>query len=356
MEAFFKLLNAAIRGENAPEMSLTEEEWENVFKLAKKHTVIGLVFCAAMTLPPEMQPPRRVKVRMALLSEKIQARNSEMNAALPQLYADLKDMGLRSCLLKGQGIALLYPNPDMRQCGDIDMWVEGDWRTILKSLASRWKVGEVWYHHADVRVFGKSPQVEMHFYPSWMNSPIYNRRFHRYLAEKGPEQFGNFNEKLGCCVPTVEFNLVFSMLHIYRHLLSEGVGLRQLTDYFMILCHSNQQQRRHAMEQLRHLGLGDFVPSVMYVLHKCFALDDEFLLCPMESRGGSFLLEEVLAAGNFGFLDSRNKWRHNQNVFVKAIHRYQHLSRFVMYAPSEVLWSPYFKLRQFFWKRIHRFK
>lgn len=356
MNYFLQLLRYALYGDCPLEQPLDEQTWEEIFAIAKKHAVIGLVFDAAMSHPAALQPPRRVKVRMALLAEKIVSKNKVMTERAASLFATLKDMGLRSCLLKGQSLAMLYPKPELRQCGDIDMWVEGEYRNTLKKMQSKWNTGEVWYHHVDVDIFGKAPQVEVHFYPSWMNSPKYNRRFHKYLAEMGPAQFSNYNETLGCCVPTTEFNLVFNMIHIYRHLLSEGIGLRQLVDYCMILLHSNQEQRHHAMEQLEYLGIADFVPSVMYVMQECFCLEDGQLLCPPEDKGGSFLLDEVLTAGNFGRTDSRNKWRHNQNVFQKAIHRYQHLSRFVMFAPSEVLWSPYFKVRQFLWKKINRFK
>lgn len=189
-----------------------------------------------------------------------------------------------------------------------------------------------------------------------MNSPIYNRRLHRYFASCAETQFSNYNEALGCCVPTTGFNLVFNMIHIYRHLLLEGIGLRQLLDYAFVLRNSDPDQRADAMRTLRYLGIGDFVPSVMYVMKECFHLGDEWLLCSPESRGGSFLLDEILTAGNFGSKDSRNKWRHNQNRLQKAIHRYEHLSRFVMYAPSEVLWSPYFKIRQFIWKKIRHYR
>lgn len=358
---FLQLLRSALHADCPPLQSLDgqpldEQTWEEIFALAKKHAVIGVVFDAAMSLPVALQPPRRIKVRMALMAEKIVAKNRAMAQRTAPLFAALKDMGLHACLLKGQSLAMLYPKPELRQCGDIDVWVEGDCKDTLAKIQSKWATGEVWYHHVDVKAFPDKLTVEVHFYPSWMNSPVFNRRLHEYFSACAPAQFSNYNEALGCCVPTTGFNLVFNMIHIYRHLLLEGIGLRQLLDYAFVLRSSDRNQRDDAMRTLHKLGIGDFVPSVMHIMKECFHLDDELLLCAPESRGGAFLLEEVLTAGNFGKTDSRNKWRHGQNRLQKAVHRFQHLSRFVMYAPSEVLWAPCFKVWQFFWKKINRFK
>ena len=37
-------------------------------------------------------------------------------------------------------------------------------------------------------------------------------------------------------IPTVEFNIIFQLTHIYSHLMNEGIGLRQLVDYYYVLC------------------------------------------------------------------------------------------------------------------------
>lgn len=325
-------------------------------KLAKKHTVMGLVCQAAMSLPEEQLPPRRVKIRMALIAEKIAANNAAMNEQVRRIAAEFDSMGMRSCLLKGQGLSLLYPHPEYRQSGDIDLWVEGRRKDIINAVRRRWRTGEIWYHHADVFAFGRKASLEVHFWPTWMNSPVYNARIQKWFRAQAPLQFGNYNESLGCCTPVPEFNLVFNMVHIFRHVLLEGVGLRQLTDYYFVLMNSEAQERKNAYGLLCRFGAGHFVPSVMYILHLLFGIPDEYMLCAPDPVKGEFLLSEIMQAGNFGHADKRNKWRHDQSRLEKAIHRYEHLSRFVMFATSEVLWSPYFKINQFVWKKLNRYK
>lgn len=350
-------LPATLDGESPVDFAaLSEEEWKAVHTTAVNQTVIGLVYDGIMSLPAEQMPPRRIKVNFALLSEKIQNKNAAVSEHARQIYSAFRDMGIRSCLLKGQGLASLYPNPLRRQCGDIDLWVEGDRKDTINLLRSKWKVGEIWYHHADVRAFADKTSLEIHFYPSWMNSPRNNALVQNYFALQSDRQFSNYNATLGYSVPTDDFNLVYCMIHLYRHLLLEGVGLRQVIDYFYLLKSTEPESRAVAANVLDELGIGEFAPSVFYVLKTLFGLEEEYCFAPVDRNGGEFLLSEIVQSGNFGKRDSRNGWRHDQARAVKALNRYRHLKRFRNYARSEVYWAPYFKLKQLLWKKINAYR
>lgn len=362
-KAFIQLLRigmglpATLDGESPVDFArLTEDEWTEIQKTAVNQAVIGLIYDGIMSLPDDQRPPRKIKVNLALLSDKIKSKNAALSEHVVQIYSAFRDMGIRTCLLKGQGIAALYPDPLRRQCGDIDLWVEGERKDTIKLLRSKWKVGEIWYHHADVMAFADKTSLEIHFYPSWMNSPANNALMQKYFASQADRQFSNFNQTLGYCVPTYEFNLVYCMIHLYRHLLLEGVGLRQVIDYYFILKSSETQERTAAAATLVELGIGEFVPSVLYVLKNLFGLEDEYCFASVDNIGGEFLLSEIVLSGNFGKRDSRNGWRHDQARAVKAMNRFRHLKRFRRYARSEVCWAPYFKLKQFLWKKLNAYR
>lgn len=353
MSPFLQLLNIALGNRTRLDKDLSADEWQEVIESAKKQAVIGLVHRAMMVLPPEQMPERKQKVSLALLSEKISALNGKVNTHIKLLYQQCSDLNLRSCLLKGQGLAALYPCPDARQSGDIDMWVDADHETLIALARNRWPLGAVCYHHIDAKVFDKGPAVEFHIFPTWLNSPRHNRLFHKYLDEVKDRQFSNFNPQLGCNTPTVDFNLVFNMLHLYRHLLQEGIGLRQFIDYYYILRHSDEQSRKTAYGRLCELGLATFCGAVMYLLQELFFLDGGLMLCEPDAGRGEFLIREVELSGNFGTRDERNRYRRNQNIFLRAVNRMRHLSRYFSFATSEVLWAPYFKVRQYVWRLIN---
>lgn len=44
-----------------------------------------------------------------------------------------------------------------------------------------------------------------------------------------PDGFGEIT------VPTLSFNVIYILSHLYRHVFTEGIGLRQLLDYYFVI-------------------------------------------------------------------------------------------------------------------------
>lgn len=356
MSPFFQLLLIALGKRECLDAPLDAEQWEAVFELAKKQAVLGIVGHAVLNLPADQLPPRPIKVRFALVVEKIGMINSKMNEKAALISTQTRELGLESCVLKGQGVASLYPLPSLRQSGDIDLWVKGDYRHTLDVVGRRWKLGSVFYHHVDIRPFGDKTEVEVHFTPNWMNSPFTNRKLQAYFHKMQDAQFASFRDELGFAMPEAGFDCVFSAVHIFRHLLFEGIGIRQVMDYYHILLSSSVLDREAAFAELKALGLERFTGALMYVLQNFFELDDGYLLCPADPTYGEFLKEEILLSGNFGKYDERfSRIRKSDGLMKKAIKRIRRLPRFLLIAPSEVLWAPFFKAWQHIWKAVNRF-
>ena len=77
------------------------------------------------------------------------------------------------------------------------------------------------------------------------------------------EQFSHrvmLGEQGEIAIPTVEFNLIFQLTHIYAHLMNEGIGLRQLLDYYYVLCdfYKVYQKSSKITPSLFTLKKGDF--------------------------------------------------------------------------------------------------
>lgn len=354
-ESFLELLKIAIGESCRLEHDLGLEEWEEIVDIARKQAMLGIIYQAMLELPKDQTPPFKIRARLSALAEIISQRNKRLNEASAKLTEELDSMGMPSCLLKGQGLARFYANPQWRQCGDIDIWVNGEAKSVLDRISSKWKVSEVWYHHADIHPFEDKIEVELHFHPSWMNNPFANRRLQRLFDESFPTQAAHRLPELGFNVPTVEFDLFYNLLHIYRHILLEGVGLKQVLDYYHILKNSTEQQRLECAKLMKSFHMQRFSSGLMYVLHQLFDLDASFHICAESESYGNFLLEQIFKGGNFGRYDSRNHYRDSKNYFQKAVSRLRHLVRYIFIAPDEVLWAPYFKLLQFVWKRKNHY-
>ena len=266
--------------------------------------------------------------------------------------------GFHSVILKGQGIAALYPDASYRTPGDIDIWLEGGIERVLAYLRAIAPKCKVVYHHADFLPIDGT-EIEVHFTPSWMNSYFSNKTLQNFFRQFAKKIFYNDENIItsetgtrcykGIPVPSLAFNRVFILVHIYRHLFGEGIGLRQLMDYYYVLNQGfTEEERRETLHVLASLKMLRFAGAVMYVLQKVFGMDDKYLLLPPDEKEGRFLLNEILLAGNFGHHDKRIKRVANEGALHVFLRRTIRNLRFIRSYPSEVLWAPLFKIWHYF--------
>lgn len=327
----------------------SRDEWDMLFNVAAQHNLVAVTFPLIDELHDEELVPLGIYSRWAMMAEKVQEKNANMNKVCVKLFNLFKDNGMRSCVLKGQGAAALYPHPELRQCGDIDIWVDADRNTTLDFLRSHGGTGKVFYHHCEPHMV-KGISTEVHFLPSWMNAPIANRRLQKYFRRVAPAQFENYNPDLGFCVPTLQFQAVHMLIHIYRHVLDEGVGLRQLMDYYYVLKALTPEDRVKVLRDLDELKMKIFAAGIMYVLKMVFGIEDRLLLCEPDSRQGAFLLDEIMISGNFGRYDIRNKHEKNERRVMHAKRKITRSLRYLKYYPTEVIGIPYFMIKHYFWR------
>lgn len=342
------------------ERTPSADDWKAIYAVSQKQTVAGFVLSAIERLMIYgQQPSKKIILEWIGLSEKIRIKNQQVCLRCISLEKKFVNAGYKCCVLKGQGTALYYENPLCRQSGDIDLWVTKNGHTKVDDVRedvlefakeNGYKISQIDIKHSDIEFFKDVP-VEVHFMPSWMFNPFKNRKLQKYFAEHANKQFENFDANIGFTHTTVDFDLVFSLVHIYRHVFEEGIGLRQLLDYYHILLHSDVEQRNDAYKVLKEFGMSSFAGGVMWVMMKCFAMKDEYYLCEVNERHGSFLLSEIMIAGNFGHYDERIQRIDKNKHFKLGFIQLKRNLKFVSYYPSEVLWSPFWKLWHWCWRK-----
>ena len=254
-----------------------------------------------------------------------------------------------------------------RTPGDIDIWLFAGRDKVLDYVRRHVPDCKPVYHHVDFPVV-EGLDIEVHFTPTWMNSPVTNRRLQRFFKGYGLEVKGDRLKVIGhglegdtthytlntkqeytvLPVSSLAFNRVYILVHIYRHLFAEGIGLRQLLDYYFVLCQGfTEEERKMTMYTLRTLKMKRFAAAVMWVLQQVFGMDDRYLLTTPDEQEGRFLLSEVMLAGNFGQYDERLQHMSGESRLHWGLRKVKRNFRFVSSYPSEVLWSPFFKLWQY---------
>ena len=361
---FFQLLRCGLdSSERLPEI-VSEDDWHKIYKTAQQQSLLGVVFYGLQRCE-DIRMPKALLLNWYAQCEQIRRTNLQVNQAAVRLSEFLQEAGYATCILKGQGNTLNYPDAYIRMSGDIDIWVmskELDYEQkimdLIRLARKHTPAARPTYHHVDYGKFD-GVEVELHYRPSFMNNPMHNHRLQMWFESQAEAQFThqvNLPGGVGrVSVPTLSFNRIYQMAHIAHHILHEGIGLRQLTDYYLVLKGGfTEEERQKDVLLLRYLGLYDMAGAVMYVLQKVFALKMEEMIVPMDERRGRFVLDEILLAGNFGQYDRR--MAHSNSRVSKNILRLKRDVRFLRYFPSECLWEPVFRLWHFFWRVYYRWR
>lgn len=366
MNLFFELIQVGIGTREKLSCIPSVAEWMNLFVLANKHAVLGVCFQGVQLLnihqPMQMQNlPIKLKMQWLGLTANIQVKNELLNKRAKEVTEMFAEGGFRSVVLKGQGLAQLYRDGSLRQSGDIDLWVKGKREDAIAFMKWKgWKVGRSVVHHTDVEIFSDA-SVEVHHYPSYTFSPVRWLRYKKWFREQERIQFQQMDKSVGFDYPSLDFNMVYVLLHIYRHVFHEGIGLRQLMDYYMVLRAASKSEnvylemRKAAMSILEWFGLKRFAGAVMYVEQQVFGMKDDMLLCSPDIKAGKFLLNEIMRAGNFGKYDERIQNAHKGGLLSLYLCNIQRLSHMLKYYPSEVLWAPFWKVWHYVWRKSKGF-
>lgn len=350
---FFELIQVAIGYRTCLSYVPSDVEWQSLFLMAEKHSLVGVCFGAVEKLPTNQYPPKRLLLNWLAQAEYIKKRNKLVDIRCVELQTKLLANGFRSCVLKGQGNAKLYPKHlrQLRQSGDIDLWVEGVRDDIVNFLnVSGMNAHDIHIVHADAECFD-DVVVEIHFQPSWMYNPWTDRKLQRFFREQSYAQFQLIGEKTGFTYPSVYFNLVYNLVHINRHIFDEGIGLRQVVDYYYILKASDKIHRKDAIQKLRELSLVKFTSALMYVMQEVFSMNDDLLLCTPNEKLGKCLLTDIVAGGNFGKYGKYARTTTNAQRIKRGFDSFMRNWQFISIYPEEVLWIPFFKIGHWCWRK-----
>ena len=236
---FFDFLRFCIGSAKEIPGSLKEADWKELYAIAKKQCLVGVLFDGIKKLPAEyVGMKKEILLQWMAESQMLEKANVRLNDAAIQVSEWFRKKGLRTCILKGQGNALLYPNPYSRTPGDIDIWVEGEDKRVISFVRSISPHEKACYHHIEFPSY-KGVEVEVHYRPSFLLCFWNNRKLQKYYERVKEEQFSHrvmLGEQGEIAIPTAEFNLIFQLTHIFSHLMNEGIGLRQLLDYYYVIC------------------------------------------------------------------------------------------------------------------------
>ncbi len=352
---FYELVQVALGKRPCLCRPPSDFEWRMLLNIAQKQAVVGCLICALESLNNRGQkPPLEILYEWIGLSEQIKVQNLLLNKRCSEISALFADAGFKSCILKGQGNALMYPDPLSRNSGDIDLWVKGSRKEICDYVLSKCPDAQDGDMHIEAPFFN-DVVVEVHYFPRYSSVPKYDKRLQTWFKEKSDAQFTNW-VKLSpesaeyVCVPTAQFNAVQQMSHIMGHFFVEGIGLRQFLDYFYVLRKLHEEQSSDNYEELfDYLGMLKFARGVMWVEKEILGLDEKFLLTNPDENLGKAILKEIEEGGNFGVHDQRYTAR-NKSILIRGLVDCYRLLKLAYYFPEDALWKILRKVENQKWR------
>lgn len=397
-------IQIAIGAKDSLSVAVTNKEWLRIYTFCKRQSLLGIGFTAVEKLYRQgIECPKTLRTKWMALALQIEKRNEVLNGQCRVLSEQYEHDGLQYCILKGQGNLLNYPEilNRRRTPGDIDVWTvtgsngipiavqtgknTADYITyygkkgVIEYVKMQHRLSGsktnpiIRYHHIEAPNMDDT-SVEIHFRVGHINSPLRNRRMQRWFDQQADVCMKN-KTQMGFSVPTASVNVVYQMTHIFSHFFDEGIGLRQLMDYYFALklWHNDCMEQKNLQSQgmwseglgtpvmskvevmavLRSFGMAKFAAAVMYVLHKVFAMPTHYYICEPNEKEGRKLLAEIMQGGNFGQYDKRDRNMRNGGFIPHAIWKLKRVMRLVSSYPEEALCEPFFRVWHWGWRCLH---
>ena len=243
--AIFAFLKYCLGSKENMSRMVAGMDWQELYSFASKQALLGLCFEGIERLgkeyPEELkQNPIGRELLMTWMgaAQQIRRQNMKVNVVAIKLYSMLREDGLRCCILKGQGNALIYPNAYSRNPGDIDVWIDASRERIMEYASKKFELGDdIRLQHLETSLDGVP--VELHFFPCSMNNPIYHARLLKWFKRNADLQCSHIvslpDGTGDIAIPTSSFNVVYQLTHLYHHFFDEGIGMRQIIDYFLVV-------------------------------------------------------------------------------------------------------------------------
>lgn len=320
-------------------LCLSDIDWTEFFQFCNRQGVVALVLAGFNRFDQKI--PRKELIKWLSFAERIKKKNATVDKKLLRVTQFFDEKGYRSVILKGQANGLMYPHPEQRSPGDIDIWVEGNAEDIIKMVLNVCPNAHYSIHHIKMPVF-KDISVEVHYCPIFLGNWFKNKRLQQYINENRERQFSNKvvfgNREIGTL--TDNFNVIYQLLHMFHHFFETRNNFKQFIDYYYLLKRvdgrCNQDEIRYLLAEF---GVLKYARGMMWVMKEILGLEEDCLYTEPDEKVGKLILSEAMHFGTF-----------SDNKFVQVLQQFTGNLRLAWLFPSEVIISPLFLIWHQWWR------
>lgn len=338
IDIYYNLLRCSLHETNEVPSGVDSINWADFYDYCRKQGVLGieLEYLDRMSL----KPPKDIMLQWIMIVEGLKNQNKVTNARIKELINYWGKTNHRCVVLKGQANATMYPKPDYRCPGDIDLWVDGNEVEIIRQVLSVCPDAPYSIHHVRMPIFKDVP-VEVHYRPVYLTNWFIDRRLKQYIEKNKENQFLNKcvidGLEVGCL--TRSMNLVVQLIHMYTHFVGTRNNFKQLFDYYFLLRCTSNDDKKDLPELFKELGVLRYARGIMWIMKDVLGLEEDYLYVEPDEKVGRVILSETNRFGEY-----------SQNTFVMILQQFIYNLKLIRLFPSEVLISPLFLGWHQWWK------
>lgn len=316
-------------------------DWADYLGFCNRQGVIGLVYDGLER--SVLRIPQMTLFEWIGFAECIKQQNAIINKRVSQVCKFFTEKGCRCVVLKGQVNGLMYPKPELRSPGDIDLWCEGKDVDIIKLVQKKYPEAEYSLHHVKMPVFD-DVAVEVHYRPIFLPNWFKDKKLQKYIDKVQGMQFENLNNDLdanGIGVLTRDFDVVYQLLHMWHHFFETRNNFKQMIDYYYLLkkCHTENTDFTEIVKLLKEFGVLKYAKGMMWVMKEFLGLEEKYLYTEPDEKIGKLILNETMVYGTF----SKIKLKQVMQQYIGNL-------RLLRAFPSEVIISPIYLVWHQWWK------
>lgn len=316
---------------------------------AEQQTILGLVFDVLKDLHIKGPKDKKMVFEAMAKAENIKCQNALVNKELTEFADKCNQQGIDYLVVKGQTIGCLYPKPELRQAGDIDFLFPVD-LTVGRNKDYEMQRSKMAKIFPEVQLPPKMEEYEVAFNHNGVLYELHTS-LRGWAKERHQKVWDGLMEKEwqekhyveieGVKVRTLSptMNAAYVFIHLFFHFIREGVSLRQLCDWAMVLHHNKDEiDKESLLEMLLDLNIFDAYCAFGTILTGHLGLPgDEFPLPLGEAdrKWQERIVKDIFGGGNFGKLhhQAHSSWRYKYETMCVAV---RNSFRYYWLCPSEI--------------------
>lgn len=242
---------------------VTPEAWEQLYALSCQQNVVAVAADGILLMPPDLRPPLTVWLQWVGATRVTEDAYIHKYKVLKQLFHFFNQQGIPTLLLKGMTIARLYPHPNHRTMGDIDIYQFGRWREADRLMVRHFgiAVDNSTRHHSKYALCGEL--IENHYDIVSGYSHYGQRSYERMLKQEARQvaaQHGTITSRSGAWAT---FEALLLLRHAATHFVADCITLRHLCDWALFVEHRGSEvDWQRVEESMRHYRMERFFAAL----------------------------------------------------------------------------------------------